>query len=68
MGELTVPFCDGFRKYLMEARLLRNGDKTLTRNSAAGYWSTFRALLKIAYRDKYISENVNDELERIETI
>lgn len=68
MGELTVPFCDGFRKYLMEARQLRNEDKTLTRNSAAGYWSTFRALLKIAYRDKYIAENINDELERIETI
>ena len=63
MGELTVPFCDGFRKYLMEAKQLRNGDKTLTQNSAAGYWSTFRALLKIAHRDKYISENIN-ELER----
>ena len=68
MGEVTVQFCDGFRKYLMEAKQLRNGDKALTRNSAAGYWSTFRALLKIAYRDKYLTDNLNDDLERIETI
>lgn len=68
MGELTVPFCEGFRKYLMNAKQLRNDDKTLTRNSAAGYWSTFRALLKIAYKDKYLPENVNDDLEKIETI
>lgn len=68
MGEVTVQFCDGFRKYLIEAKQLRNGDKALTRNSAAGYWSTFRALLKIAYRDKYLTDNLNDDLERIETI
>lgn len=68
MSEVTVQFCDGFRKYLMEARQLRNGDKALMRNSAAGYWNTFRALLKIAYRDKYLTENLNDDLERIETI
>ena len=68
MGEITVQFCDEFRNYLMNTTQLRNEDKQLTRNSAAGYWSTFRALLKIAYKDKYLSENLNEDLEKIETI
>lgn len=68
MADLTVPFCDGFRKYLMTAKQLRSEEKTLTRNSAAGYWSTFRGVLKIAYHDKYLPENLNEDLEKIETI
>lgn len=68
MGDLTVSFCDGFRRHLMEAKQLRNESKRLSRNSAAGYWSTFRAVLKIAFRDRYISENLNESLERIESV
>lgn len=46
---------------------LRHPDKKipLSNNSAAGYWSTFRCLLKMAYKEKYITENVNDFLEGI---
>lgn len=67
MRDLTVEFCDGFRKYLIDAKQLRN-DAKLSRNSAAGYWSTFRAVLKLAYMDKFILENLNDSLESIDTI
>ena len=35
-------------------------------NSASGYFSTFRGLLKIAYRDKWLRENINDFLDKIE--
>lgn len=38
----------------------------ISQNSAAGYFSTFRALLKIAYKDKMFRENLNDYLESIE--
>ena len=38
----------------------------ISRNSAAGYYSTFRALLKIAYKEKMLRENLNDFLEKIE--
>ena len=30
----------------------------ISRNSAAGYFSTFRALLKIAYKEKMLRENL----------
>lgn len=39
----------------------------ISKNSAAGYYSTFRGFLNIAYREKMIKENVNDFLEKIET-
>lgn len=65
--DLTVDFCKGFRTYLLSAERQRNNGKgKISHNSAAGYWSTFRALLKITYQEKYIRENINDYLEKIE--
>ncbi len=68
-GDLTVDFCNGFRTYLLSrpasAQQWQSGP--ISHNSAAGYhWSTFRALLKITYQEKYIRENLNDFLEKIE--
>ncbi len=36
------------------------------RNSVAGYFSTFRALLKVAYEERLLKENLNDFIEEIE--
>ena len=64
--ELDIDLCNKFREYLLTAKKLkRNGN--ITRNSASGYWSTFRGLLKILYRNGLIRNNVNDFLEKIET-
>lgn len=66
-GDVTASLCEDFREYLLYAHNLRHPDKKipLSNNSAAGYWSTFRCLLKMAYKEKYITENVNDFLEGI---
>ncbi len=66
-GDITGCLCEDFREYLLYAHNLRHPDKKipLSNNSAAGYWSTFRCLLKMAYKEKYITENVNDFLEGI---
>ena len=58
--------CNGFREYLLNARQLKNKRQRISLNSASGYFSTFRGLLKIAYRDKWIRENINDYLDKIE--
>ena len=64
--ELDIDLCNKFREYLLTTKKLkRNGH--ITRNSASGYWSTFRGLLKILYRNGLIRTNVNDFLEKIET-
>ena len=65
MSDITVPFCEGFREYLLKAKHLKNESMDLSQNSAAGYWSTFRGCLKIAYHEKMLKENVNDFLEPI---
>ena len=75
-NDITVEFCNGFKEYLLSAdklnaAKLKNKEKSgtkLSQNSAAGYWSTFRALLAIAYRERYLNENVNDFLDPIDTI
>ena len=65
-GDLTVEFCAKFREYLLSAKQLKHRRKSLSQNAAAGYFSTFRALLKMAYKEKLITENINDYLEYIE--
>ena len=53
-GEITVDLCNRFRDYLLHARQLKHTDKMVSRNSAASYFSLFRGVLKLAYRDKYL--------------
>ena len=64
--EIDIDLCNKFREYLLTAKKLRRNGR-ITRNSASGYWSTFRGLLKILYRNGLIRTNVNDFLEKIET-
>lgn len=68
MKDVTVDFCNGFKDYLLGARQLRHKGQSLAHNSAAGYWSTFRGFLNMAWREKKLAENVNDYLEAIEAI
>lgn len=64
--EIDIDLCNKFRKYLLNAKQLRR-DGRISKNSASGYWSTFRGLLKILYRNQLIKTNINDFLDKIET-
>ena len=65
-GDVTVDLCRKFREYLLsEATQLNDDSKILSHNSAAGYFSTFRAMLKIAFMEKRIKENVNEYLDKV---
>jgi integrase len=66
-ADLTVELCEGFRNYLLNTKQLSHERKALSQNSASGYWSTFRGLLALALKEKYIFENINEHLDRIET-
>ena len=68
MEDITVPFCEGFREYLLSAKKLKNENQTLSQNSASGYWSTFRGFLKLAFHERLLEENVNEYLEPIEPV
>ena len=65
-GEVNVDLCKKFREYLLNAKQLKHSNRPISLNSASGYYSTFRGLLKIAYRDKWFRENINDYLDKIE--
>lgn len=67
-GEINVDLCRRFMEYLLNARQYRHTGRQLHINSVAGYWSTFRACLHTAYRDRKIKENPNGFLDRIDTI
>ena len=66
-GDVTVELCEKFRDYLLKCKQINHPNAYISRNSAAGYYSTFRALLKIAYKEKMLRENLNDFLEKIES-
>ena len=61
-----MELCKKFREYLLNANQLNRTKQKVSLNSAAGYYSPFRGLLKIAYRDKWLRENINDYLDKIE--
>jgi site-specific recombinase XerD len=65
--DLNVELCNGFRDYLLTANRLNSKKLKISQNSASGYWSTFRAFLAAAYKEGYLKENINDNLEKIET-
>ena len=64
--EIDIDLCNKFREYLLNAKQLRR-DGRISKNSASGYWSTFRGLLKILYCNRLIKTNINDFLDKIET-
>jgi len=66
-ADVTVDLCSGFRSYLLNAKQLKHDNRSLSQNSASGYWSTFRGLLALAFKEKYLIENINESLDKIET-
>ncbi len=66
-SELTIEFCNAFRDYLSTANRLNSATLKISPNSAASYWSTFRAFLAIAVKEGYISENINNHLDKLQT-
>ena len=65
-NDLNVELCNGFREYLLTAKRLNSKKLQISQNSASGYWSTFRAFLASAYKEGYLKENINDNLDKIE--
>ncbi len=67
-GEISVDLCNRFKEHLFTTGQTIHTEHELHVNSIAGYWSTFRAVLHTAYRDRKILENPNGFLDRIDTI
>ncbi|MCM1502058.1 MAG: site-specific integrase [Bacteroidales bacterium] len=66
-AEVNVDLCNKFREHLSTTNRIKSDKLKLSQNSEAGYWSTFRAFLAIAFKEGYLKENVNDYLDKLET-
>ena len=64
--DITIGLCNDFRSHILSLRVKKKKYAKIATNSAAGYWSTFRALLKMAYKEGLLNENINDHLESID--
>ena len=67
-GDVNIDLCKGFGEYLLNAHQLKHTKLMLSQNSAAAYYSVFKELLYTAYREKWLNENINDYLDKIEIL
>jgi integrase len=64
-SDLTPLFCDNLREYLLNSKSLRNQDLMISQNTAAGYFRTFKAALKKAFKDGYIQTDISTKVAAI---
>ncbi|GAB2553718.1 tyrosine-type recombinase/integrase [Spirosoma areae] len=62
--DLTAQKCREFKEYMSKAKSQRN-DEPLALNSSAGYFNKFKAALRQAYKDEYISIDLDAQIDRI---
>ncbi|MGN5953718.1 tyrosine-type recombinase/integrase [Sphingobacterium lactis] len=63
--DLTVPFIEGFRDYLLEAPSIRTKTTKISRNTASSYYLKFKAALKQAFKDGLIETDQGSKVEAI---
>lgn len=69
-NDLSIELCENYRKYLLNSYQIKHPSFKIKRNTAAEYFSTFKALLKIAYKEKIMREDMSlylDTINREET-
>ena len=64
-GDLNEDVCNKFRDYLLSAYYLDNDKVKLNQNTAAAYFRTFCGILKQAYKEKWLKENIADFVDKI---
>lgn len=64
--DLSTMVCERFREHLLKSAKGPHGE-SLSNNTAAAYFSVFRLILKEAYRYKFLRENLNEFLDKIQT-
>ena len=64
--QLTSNHVKKFRSYLLTAKAAKSkSDKQLSVNTASSYYKNFIAILKLAYKEKLIAQNLGEDAEYI---
>ena len=57
--EVTDFLCEDFKNYLLSGPGISRWGRPIRRNSAVSYYAKFRAVLRIAYKKEYISQDLH---------
>lgn len=63
-GDISMFLCNGYRDHLTNTAKKKDGNK-LSHNSACSYFSRFQYILKLAYKEHLIPNNIAECLEKI---
>jgi len=64
-GDLNLKFCESYRDFLLTCSSKRSPDKQLANNTALSYFNKFKAVLKQAFKDEILKEDLNGRVDRI---
>ncbi|MBS1684460.1 MAG: site-specific integrase [Bacteroidetes bacterium] len=64
-AEVDEAFCNEFKEYLLTSPSSKSTDKPISQNSAVSYFNKFKAALSQAFKDGYLSEDLNSRVDAI---
>lgn len=64
-ADLNEKFCNEFKEYLLTTKSNKSSKTTLAQNSAVSYFNKIKATLKQAYKDGYLTTDLNAKIEPI---
>jgi len=68
MRNITERFCNDFKSFLLKVPSLKSDKVTLSNNSAVSNFNKFKATLKQAYKDGYLSHDINSRIDGIKLV
>jgi integrase len=63
--DLNEKFCNEFKNYLLTTKSNKSKKVTLAQNSAVSYFNKLKADLKQAYKDGYLSSDLNSKIQPV---
>ena len=64
-ADLNEKFCNDFKEHLLTTKSNKSSKTTLAQNSAVSYFNKLKATLKQAYKDGYLTTDLNAKIEPI---
>jgi Site-specific recombinase XerD len=64
-ADLNEKFCNEFKEYLLTTKSNKSSKTTLAQNSAVSYFNKLKATLKQAYKDGYLTTDLNAKIKPI---
>jgi integrase len=64
-ADLNEKFCNEFKDYLLTTKSYKSSKTNLSQNSAVSYFNKFKATLKQAFKDGYLTGDLNSKIQVI---